>query len=116
MLLYLSEPTIKVEYIPYGSTINISWDLSDSVYSSRNVMFIVAEPSREIFSSELINASYRHHCISNLRSNTRYEIKVNAILGCDNVSSELDILTKPPTTDTNFYPQNCIKLNLTTSG
>ena len=116
LLLYLSEPTFKVKYIPYGTTINISWELSDSVYSSRNVMLIVAEPSEEIFTSELINASYRHHCISNLRSNTRYEIQVNAILGCENVSSELDILTKPPETANNFYSQNCIDLNLTTSG
>ena len=77
-------------------------------------MLVVAEPSQVVFTSELINASYRHHCISNLRPNTRYEIKVNAILGCDNVSNELDILTT--TSDTSFYSQHCSALNLTNAG
>lgn len=77
-------------------------------------MAVVAEPSKVIFTSELINASYRDYCISNLRPNTRYEIKVKAILGCDNVSSELDILTQPAISDTNFNSQHCIILNLTT--
>ena len=107
---------IKAQYISHGTTVNISWDLSDLVYSSRNVMLVVAEPSKVVFISELINASYRHHCISNLRPNTRYEIKVNAILGCDNVSNELDILTQPPKPDTSFYSQHCIVLNLTNAG
>ena len=76
-------------------------------------MLVVAEPSKVIFTTELISASYRHYCISNLRPNTRYEIKVNAILGCDNVSNELDILTQFAMSDTNF---NCIILNLTNAG
>lgn len=80
-------------------------------------MFVVAEPSREVFSSEPINASFRHHCVSNLRPETRYEIKVIAILGCQNISSEVDVLTQSPTTDTNLFPsQNCIVVNSTTAG
>ena len=116
LLFFLLEPTIKAQYISHGTTVNISWDLSDSVYSSRNVMLVVAEPSKVIFTSELINASYRHHCISNLRPNTRYEIKVKAILGCDNISNELDILTQPPISDNRFYSQHCVVLNLTNAG
>ena len=102
--------------MPYGTVVNISWDLSDSVYSSRNVILVIAEPSKAIFTSELINASYRHHCISNLRPNTRYEIKVVAILGCDNATSELDVLTRSSTLDANLPPLHCITLNLSSAG
>ena len=100
----------------YGTVVNISWDLSDTVYSSRNVVLVVTEPSKAIFTSEHINASYRHHCISNLRSNTRYEIRVIAILGCDNVSSELDVLTQSSTSDTNYPSQHCIPISLSNAG
>lgn len=116
LFIYFTEPTIKAQYIPYGTAVNISWDLSDSVYTSRNVMFVVAVSSKAMFTSELINASYRHHCISNLRPSTRYEIKVIAVLGCDNVSSQLDVLTQSTTPVTDFSSQNCIALNLTTAG
>ena len=90
--------------MPYGTVVNISWDLSDvsdSVYSSRSVILVVTEPSKAVFTSELINASYRQQCISNLRPNTRYEIRVIAILACDNVTSELDVLTQSSTPDAN---------------
>ena len=80
-------------------------------------MLVIAEQSRTTFTSELIDASNRQHCVSNLRPNTRYEIRVIAILGCDNVSSELDVLTQSSDTPaTRFPPQNCIVFNATTSG
>ena len=79
-------------------------------------MLVVAEQSRATFTSELINASYRQHCVTNLRPNTRYEIRVIAILGCDNVSSQLDVLTQSPTPVTIFPSQNCIIFNGSTVG
>lgn len=112
--IYFSVPQITADYTPHGTTVSISWDLSDSVYFNRNIKLVVAEPSREKFTSELINASYRHHCIRNLMPDTRYEIKVIAILGCDNISYALDVLTQ--STATTFPSQNCIVFNLTSSG
>lgn len=98
-----------------GTAVNVSWELSDSVYSNRNVLLVVAE-SKVTFTSELINAGYRHRCVTNLRPNTRYEIKVIAFLGCYNTSKELDILTQSPTSAIDYSSQNCIVFNLTTEG
>lgn len=110
------EPTITAQYIPHGTAVNISWELSDSIYSNRNVMVVVAELSSVIFTSQLIDAGYRHRCITDLRPNTRYEIKVIVSLGCDNVSNELDVLTQSPISLSSFSTQNCIVLNLTSAG
>ena len=79
-------------------------------------MLVVAEESRATFTSELIDASYRQHCVANLRPNTRYEIRVIAILGCDNISSQLDVLTQSPTPVARPPSQNCIIFNVTTVG
>ena len=116
LFIYFTVPTITAQYIPHGTTVNISWDLSDSVYSSRNVRLVIAEQSKASFTSELIDASYRQHCVTNLRLNTRYEIRVIAILGCDNVSSQLDVLTQSITPVTRFPSQNCIVFNTTAVG
>lgn len=115
-IIFFTEPTMSAQYAPHGTTVNVSWELSDSVYDSRNIMLKVSEPSKEIFTSGLIDASYRHHCISNLQPKTRYEIKVVAIFGCGNVSSELDILTQSRNPVETFPSQNCIVFNLTTAG
>ena len=80
------------------------------------MIIVVAESSRALFTSEPFNASYRHYCITNLGPNTRYEIKVIAVLGCDNVSSELDVLTQSFAPVTSPSLQNCIVLNLNTTG
>ena len=79
-------------------------------------MLIVAEQSKAAFTSELINASYRQHCVTNLKPSTRYEIMVIAILNCDNVSSELDVLTQAPMPVTTFPSQNCLVYNVTNVG
>ena len=80
-------------------------------------MLVIAEQSGTTFTSELIDATNRQRCISNLRLNTRYEITVIAILGCDNVSSELDVLTQSTDKPATRLPsQNCIVFNATTSG
>ena len=106
-LIYFVVPTIMAQYTSHGTTVNISWNISDSNYTSRNVMFAVAEPSREAFISGLIDASNRHHCITDLRPSTRYEIKVIAILRCANISSQLDVLTQQPTDAASFPSQGC---------
>ena len=80
-------------------------------------MLVIVEQSRTTFVSEPIDAGNRQHCVSNLRPNTRYEIRVIAILGCDNISSELDVLTQSPDTPATIFPsQNCIVFNSTTLG
>ena len=107
-LIYFVVPSIMAQYTPHGTIVNISWDISDSNYSSRSVMFAVAEPSREAFTSELINASNRHICITNLRPSTRYEIEVIAILRCTNISSQLDVITQSTTDAGSFPSQDCL--------
>ena len=112
--MYSVGPVITAQYTSHGTTINVSWDLSgsvsNSVYSSSNIVFVVAdlELSREAFTSEPIDTSDRHRCITNLSPSTRYEITVFVILNCTNVSSKLDVLTQSPTTADTFPSQNCI--------
>ena len=110
--MYSVGPVITAQYTSHGTTVDVSWDLSgsvsDSVYSSSNVILVVAELSREAFTSELIDTSDRHRCITNLSPSTRYEITVFVILNCTNVSSKLDVLTQSPTTADSFPSQNCI--------
>ena len=115
--MYSVGPVITAQYTSHGATINVSWDLSgsvsDSVYSSSNIVFVVVdlELSRA-FTSELIDTSDRHRCITNLSPSTRYEITVFVILNCTNVSSKLDVLTQSPTTADSFPSQNCILFDL----